>query len=253
MMSTQPRIAVFGPDPLLSVTIEQGGGGDEVHTHAAGQGVWVAHMAAELGACPTLCGLIGGETGATLLSLLERLGIDHRLTPTVGSSGSYVVDRRSGERVLVAASHRPPPTRHEVDDLVATTCAAASNSAVLVLCNPYPAEGFPLDVYETIVADVRALGVPVIVNLSTPRLDRTLASGPELVKCNDWELAAYVGGPVDGGERWMRRPAVRPGAGSGGGDAGGRADPRRAVRSGSRSRSCRRRSPAAFARVAATR
>ncbi len=198
MMSTQQGIAVFGPDPLLSVTIEQGGGGDEVHTHAAGQGVWVARMAAELGARPTLCGLIGGETGATLLSLLERLGIDHRLTPTAGSSGSYVVDRRSGERSLIAASHRPPPTRHEVDDLVAATCAAASDSAVLVLCNPYPADGFPLDVYETIVADVRALGVPVIVDLSSPRLDRTLASGPELVKCNDWELAAYVGGPVDG-------------------------------------------------------
>jgi len=41
----QPTVAIFGPDPLLSVTIEARGQRDEVHVHAAGQGVWVARMA----------------------------------------------------------------------------------------------------------------------------------------------------------------------------------------------------------------
>ena len=85
-----------------------------------------------------------------------------------------------------------------MDDLVAATCAAALESAVLAVCNPFPAAGFPDDVYETVVADVRAAGVPVIVDLSSPRLDRTLPYGPDLVKLNDWELAEYVCGPVDG-------------------------------------------------------
>jgi 1-phosphofructokinase len=93
---------------------------------------------------------------------------------------------------------RPAPQRHEVDDLVAATCAAALRSTLLVMCNPYPADGLPDEVYETIVADVRAAGVPVLVDLSSPRLDRTLPFGPNLVKCNDWELAEYVRGPVDG-------------------------------------------------------
>ncbi len=192
------RVAVFGPDPLLSVTIEECGGDDEVHVHAAGQGVWVARMAAELGTQPILCCLLGGEAGSTLASLLERPQLHRRVAWTAGSSGSYIVDHRDGERQLVAASLRPTPHRHEVDDLVAATCAAASDSAVLVMCNPYPADGFPEDVYETIVADVRALGVPVVVDLSSPRLDRTLAHRPDLVKCNEWELAEYVQGPVDG-------------------------------------------------------
>jgi 1-phosphofructokinase len=73
-----------------------------------------------------------------------------------------------------------------------------AESAALVVCNPYPAEGLPEDVYETLVADVRAAGVPVIVDLSSPRLERTLPYGPDLVKLNDWELAEYVCGPVDG-------------------------------------------------------
>ena len=46
------------------------------------------------------------------------------------------------------------------------------------------------------MADVREAGIPVLVDLSTPRLDSALAGGPELVKLNDWELAEYVCGPV---------------------------------------------------------
>lgn len=194
----RPRVTVFGPDPLLSVTIEARGDADDVHVHPAGQGVWVARMAAELGATPVLCSFVGGETGATLLPLLDALPGERRIAHTAGPNGSYVVDRRGGERHVVAAALRPAPQRHEIDDLVATTVAAALGSAALVVCNPYPPEGLSDEVYEVIVADVKAAGIPVLVDLSSPRLDRTLASEPDLVKLNDWELAGYVHGPVDG-------------------------------------------------------
>ena len=189
---------MFGPDPLLSVTIERTGTIDEVHVHPAGQGVWVARMAGELGAWPILCGFLGGETGSALLPLLEALPGERRLVRTTGFSGSYVIDRRTGQRQVVATAARPAPGRHEVDDLVTFTCAAALESAVFVLCNPFPADGLPEDVYETLVADVGAAGIPVIVDLSSPRLERTLPHGPDLVKLNDWELAQYIRGPVDG-------------------------------------------------------
>jgi 1-phosphofructokinase len=67
MIEAASRIVVFGPDPLLSVVIEErAAGGDEIHLHAAGQGVWVARMAAELGGAPVLCGFVGGETEAVV-------------------------------------------------------------------------------------------------------------------------------------------------------------------------------------------
>jgi 1-phosphofructokinase len=194
----RPRVTIFGPDPLLSVTIERTGAVDEMHVHPAGQGVWVARMAGELGAWPILCGCVGGETGAALMPLLEALPGERRLVRRTGSSGSYVTDRRGGQRQVVAMAARPALSRHEVDDLVAATCGAAAESALLVLCNPFPAEGLPDDVYDTLIADVRAEGVPVIVDLSSPRVERVLPYGPELVKLNDWELAGYVRGPVDG-------------------------------------------------------
>jgi 1-phosphofructokinase len=206
-MAEPPRVAIFGPSPLLSVAIERrGDGGDDIHLHAAGQGVWVARMVGELGAWPVLCGFVGGETGATLTSLLERVPGQTRLVATAGASGCYVVDRREGERTLLASAWSPPPSRHEVDDLVSAACSTALESDVLVVCNPYPGEALPLEVYGNLVSDVRDNGTPVLVDLSTPRLDSALTGRPDLVKLNDWELAEYVQGPVS--EPDERRAAV---------------------------------------------
>jgi 1-phosphofructokinase len=204
------KVAVFGPDPMLSVTIEAltADGGDDIHVHAAGQGVWVARMAAELGAETTLCGLIGGEAGAALLPLLEQLPVELRLVDTAEASGAYIHDRRSGERVPIAQSAAMPPSRHEVDDLFSTACAAALDAAVLAVCNAYPGEALPLEIYGSLVADARDNGTPAIVDLSSPRLDSALEGKPALVKINDWELAQFVDGPVDTAAR-MRSAAER--------------------------------------------
>ncbi len=196
--SSPPTVTVLGPDPLLSVTIEGLAEGDDIHLHAAGQGVWVAKMAAELGAQPILCGFLGGETGKTLAPLLGDIPGEQRLVRTEGASGSYVVDRRGGARRTLACALRPAPRRHELDDLIAATCASALSSRLLVICNPFPADGVPDELYATVMANVRACGVEVVVDLSSPRLEQTLPFGPAVVKLNDWELAEYVRGPVDG-------------------------------------------------------
>ncbi len=193
------RVAVFGPHPMLSITIEAltADGGDDIHAHAAGQGVWVARMAAELGAEATLCGFVGGEIGNVLRPLLERFPFDLRPIETAESSGAYVHDRRSGERVPVAQSAAMPPSRHEVDDLFSIACAAALDADVLAVCNAYPGEALPLEIYGSLVADARDNGTPAVIDLSAPRLDSALEGRPELVKINDWELAQFVEAPVD--------------------------------------------------------
>ncbi len=202
-MAPRPRVAIFGPNPLLSITIEalSEDGGDDVHLHPAGQGVWVARMAAEMGAEPVLCGFCGGESGTVLRRLLEEMPIDLRLVETAAANGTYIHDRRDGERRPLAQGLPAPPSRHEVDDLFSVACAAAIDAAALVVCNPYPAEALPLEIYASLVADVRANGTPVLADLSSPRLDSALEGGPDLVKINDWELAGFVSGPVDTPQR----------------------------------------------------
>jgi 1-phosphofructokinase len=198
-MTRKPKVAVFTPNPMLSVTIEAltAEGGDDIHLHAAGQGVWVARMAAELGAEPVLCGFIGGEVGQVLRPLLEAMPIELRLVETAEASGAYIHDRRSGERVPVGQSAAMPPSRHEVDDLFSVTVAAALDCDLLAVCGPNPEEGVPLDIYSSLVTDVKANGVPVIADLSSPRLDHSLEGKPDLVKINDWQIAGFVSGPVD--------------------------------------------------------
>ena len=197
-MTGPGRLTVFSPHPLLTITIEQRGGEDDVHVHAGGQGVWSSRMAGRLGAWPILCGFAGGETGAVVRSLLARLPGERRLVRTEAATGCYVTDRREGERRLLATRLSGAPSRHELDDLVSVACAAALESEALLVCNPFPPETVPPEAYATLVGDVRADGTRVLVDLSAPRLDAVLDARPDVVKVNDWELAEYVRGPVDG-------------------------------------------------------
>jgi 1-phosphofructokinase len=197
-MPDAPQVTVFGPHPLLSVTIERRGESDDVHLHPAGQGVWVARMAGELEAHPVLCGFIGGETGKVLQPLLDELPGERRLVTTAAWTGSYVMDRRSGEREPIAFAWSASPTRHEMDDLFSLTTTSALASEVLVLCGPVPSESVPVETYGKLVSDAHAGDTRTIVDLSPPRLNSALEGEPDIVKVNDWQLAEFVGHGFDG-------------------------------------------------------
>ena len=202
-MTDQPKVAIFSPNPMVSIAIESfsAEGGDDIHIHAAGQGVWVARMAAELGAVPVLCGFIGGEVGTVLRPLLEEMPVELRLVETAEPSGAYIHDRRSAEREPLGQSAALPASRHEVDDLFSVTVAAALDCDLLAICGPYPDNTVPLEIYGSLVADVKANGVRTIVDLSSPRLDSALEGKPDLVKINDWQIAGFVSDAVDTEER----------------------------------------------------
>ena len=205
-MTKKPKVAVFSPNPMVSIAVESfsADGGDDIHIHAAGQGVWVARMAAELGAEPVLCGFIGGEVGTVLRPLLEEMPVELRLVETAEASGAYIHDRRSGERKPISQSAALPASRHEVDELFSVTIAAALDCDLLVVCGPYPDNTVPLEIYGSLVTDVKANGVSAIVDLSSPRLDSALEGKPDLVKINDWQLAGFVSDAVDTEERTRR-------------------------------------------------
>jgi 1-phosphofructokinase len=192
-----PSVTVFGSHPLLAVTIERRGADqDDVHMHPAGQGVWVARMAGEMESHPILCGFIGGETGTVLRPLMDQVDAELRLVHTDAAAGCYVIDRRSGERDMVATAWSEPPSRHEIDDLFSVAIAAALESEVLVVCGQVPPDALPLEIFENLVADARGGGTKTIVDLSPPRLNSALSGGPDFVKLNDWQLAEFIEGPA---------------------------------------------------------
>lgn len=190
-MSDQPRVCVFAPAPLLTVTIEEpttDRGDGEVHLHPGGQGFWIARMLTRLDVDVVVCAALGGETGP----ILRRMMVDAGITVVgveAGSNGAYVHDRRSGDRREVAAMPALTLSRHDVDDLYGATLVEALTSTVTVLSGPEDgADVVPVDFYRRLTVDIRANGGCVVADLSGDRLDAVVDGGVDVLKVSEEEL-----------------------------------------------------------------
>jgi 1-phosphofructokinase len=184
---------VFAPDPLLTVTVEAGPDGDEIHLHAGGQGFWVAQMIANLGVEVSFCGPFGGESGRVVHTLVDQdRAISIRAIETVGSNGVYVHDRRNGERVSVAESPPDPLGRHELDDLYGAALVGGLEADVVVLAGPGPWENpvLPSDHYRRLTTDLRANGKTIVADLCGEPLASSLEGGLTVLKISHEELQA---------------------------------------------------------------
>jgi 1-phosphofructokinase len=188
-MPDGPRICVFAPSPILTVTIEPApdSGEDEIHLHAGGQGFWIARLLAELDVDVVLCGSFGGETGTVLRSLVDWTGIE-LVAVEGGGNGAYVHDRRGGEREEVATMPAAELTRHALDDLYGITLVEAIAAKVCVLSGPQADHVIDDDVYRRLAVDIRGNGGTVVADLSGSRLEAVLAGGVDVLKVSEEEL-----------------------------------------------------------------
>jgi 1-phosphofructokinase len=186
----RPRIAVFAPTPLLTITVEAGGDPADIHLHAGGQGIWVARMAATLGADVELCAPLGGESGHVLRELIASEGPALRASCSQRANGVYIHDRRSGTRVEVATSLARPLRRHELDELYGITLTTALCADAVLLTGPQPPEAVDARLYRRLTHDLRDNGKLVIADLTGSVLSATLQAGIDLVKISVEELIA---------------------------------------------------------------
>jgi 1-phosphofructokinase len=188
---------VFGPGPFVSITIEQtvsGADGDEVHVHAAGQGVWVSRAAARLGADVTLVTTSGGEHGRVLDALLADEPFAVTVVAVSGEGACYVDDRRDGDRTRIASRHTDLLSRHELDDLYGSALTSALSADVAVLCGTGEAERLPADVYRRLATDLRNNDVPVVADLSGAFVASALEGRVDVLKMSAEEAVELVGG-----------------------------------------------------------
>lgn len=183
-------IAVFAPSPLLTVTVEAGPDGPEVHLHAGGQGFWVARLAATLGADVTLCCALGGESGRVLEGLIAHEPVMLRAADVGAANGVYVHDRRSGERVEIVSVPGHPLARHAADELYGIALAAGLDARVTLLTGCVPDDLVEADLYRRLAGDLRANGRLVIADLTGPPLGAALEAGVDLLKLSAEELVA---------------------------------------------------------------
>jgi 1-phosphofructokinase len=174
------NVCVFAPALFVTVTIEAGTGGDEdeVHFHPGGQGFWIARMLRHLGERPVLCGLVGGESGGVLRSLIPQWGVDFSPVTIDGDSPAYVHDRRSGERLELATTALPTPNRHELDDLYGRVLERAIGAGLLVIAGRSPGHDLDVDIFRRLGSDLATAGVDVVADLHGEELDALLEGGP---------------------------------------------------------------------------
>jgi 1-phosphofructokinase len=144
-----------------------------------------------LGATPVLCTPLGGETGTVLRALLAEL-VPDGFVESESANGSYIHDRREGERTIVAEVGTAPLTRHTLDDLVSVTLASALSSGILVVCGTNLLSNVAPEHYTRICADVRATGAKVVADLSGDELKAALDGGIDVLKLSHVEM-------IDGG------------------------------------------------------
>ena len=188
----EPTVFVFAPDPILTITVEAGAEGDEIHLHAGGQGVWFTKMLDALGVKVSVVGPFGGETGRVLRALVEAEGVALRAVGTAQSNGAYVHDRRNGERVTVAETPPEPLSRHDVDELYGAALVGGLEAGVCVLGGPGPWERsvVPPQIYTRLARDLRANDVRVVADLCGEPLEAVLEGGVDVLKISHEELMA---------------------------------------------------------------
>ena len=198
-----PRVVVFAPSPLLTITIEARGDQPELHLHAGGQGFWIARMLSNLGIDVRVCASFGGETGHVVRSLVEKEGIAVIEVEAATPNVAYVHDRRSGERVPVVEIDAEPLSRHEVDALYSTTVVEAMSADVCVLGGPSSPEVLPPDTYRRLAADVSGNGTVVVADLSGEALDDAVRGGATLVKSSHEDLLRHGQVEADGQDQLL--------------------------------------------------
>lgn len=181
-------VVIFAPLPVLTVTVEARSEEADIHVHAGGQGVWQSRMMSSLGVSVVLCSALGGETGDVLGHLLPIPDVTVRTVPVSARNGSYVHDRRSGEREVIAESAGTPLDRHELDSLYELTLTEGLTHGWVLLSGPQEDDVIPADLYRRLSTDLAANGCKVAADLSGERLEAVLAGKPHLIKVSHEEL-----------------------------------------------------------------
>jgi 1-phosphofructokinase len=188
-MADSPDLAIFSPALVLLIEVECDAEENvEVHLHPGGQGYWVGRMASALGARPVLCAPVGGEAGTVVSDLLGRDKVALRSVPMKSDNGTFIHDRRGGERQVILEADPPALGRHVLDQLFSVTLAAALEAGVCVVAGTQARTLVPPHTYERLVADLVETGVLVVADLAGELLLPALAGRPHVLKVSHEEL-----------------------------------------------------------------
>lgn len=167
-------------------------------SHAAGKGLNVAQVLADLGHKVTVGGFLGAANAGPFEALFARRGFIDAFIRVPGETRSNIKLAEQDGRITDLNGPGPQvEARHQAELLAGLERIAAGHDAVVV-AGSLP-QGVSPEWFAGLLRRLKALGLPLVLDSSGAALRAGLAVGPWLIKPNAEELAEACELPSEAG------------------------------------------------------
>ena len=186
-------------NPALDLTVElarlepgQVNRSDAMHSHAAGKGVNVAQVLADLGHTLTVSGFLGEDNAQVFETLFTQRGFVDAFIRVPGETRSNIKLAEQDGRITDLNGPGPMVDEAAQQALLARLDQIAPEHDVVVVAGSLP-RGVSPQWLQGLVTRLKSLGLKVALDTSGEALRVALAAGPWLIKPNTEELADALG------------------------------------------------------------
>jgi len=165
--------------------------------HAAGKGLNVAQVLADLGHRVTVAGFLGAANPAPFELLFDRRGLLDAFVRVPGETRSNIKLTERGGRVTDINGPGPQVEPAHRDELLERLAQIVAGHDAVVVSGSLPL-GVEPEWFALLLRRLKASGVPLALDSSGAALRAGLAVAPWLVKPNEEELAEALGVPGSG-------------------------------------------------------
>ncbi|WP_040267231.1 1-phosphofructokinase [Pseudomonas rhodesiae] len=208
------RILTLTLNPALDLTVrlarlEPGevNRSETLLTHAAGKGVNVAQVLADLGHQLTVGGFLGADNPQAFDALIARRGFADAFIRVPGETRSNIKIAEQDGRVTDINAPGPQVSEQAQQALLNQLTLIAPGHDAVVVAGSLP-RGVSAQWLHHVLAQLKGLGLKVALDTSGEALRAGLRAGPWLVKPNTEELADALDCPTDSLEQ-QRQAAQR--------------------------------------------
>ncbi len=189
------RILTLTLNPALDLTVSldtlQAGNVNRslgMTTHAAGKGLNVAQVLADLGHKVTVSGFLGQANAAPFEHLMHRRGFIDAFVRVPGETRSNIKLAEHDGRITDLNGPGPEVDEAHQAQLLAQLDDIAAGHDAVVVAGSLP-RGVTVEWFAALLRRLTAAGLPVALDTSGAALRAGLATSPWLIKPNEEELA----------------------------------------------------------------
>ena len=197
------RILCLTLNPALDLTVRLGrlepgevNRSETLLTHAAGKGVNVAQVLADLGHLVSVGGFLGDENPQAFEALIARRKFGNAFIRVPGETRSNIKIAERDGRVTDINAPGPLVDEEAQEEMLKLIAIVGPEFDAVVVAGSLP-RGVSPQWFQGLVEKIKGLGLKVALDTSGDALRAGLQAGPWLVKPNTEELAETLGNSKD--------------------------------------------------------